>query len=242
MIDPQALAAELNGEAAPLTGFVLDDFWQNQDFTLPCAGAVDHERLAKAVDILKAAGYSWNEEPGPDAVGRGLTAPDGSSLPKFSLLSPTYAMDAQRAKAAIYISRAASLLGVELDVRLSAADELLYDVYGSGNYDLTLLGWRLSAYPAYLCDWFTPSDGNSFAYNGSRLTSACEAWRQTSNLEEARAHVSDIQAILAQDLPLIPLYTGMRVDAYQNIRYPFGEVVDGLSGLYAAPALAIPIP
>ncbi|MFL7867393.1 MAG: hypothetical protein AB8I58_01130, partial [Anaerolineales bacterium] len=81
-----------------------------------------------------------------------------------------------------------------------------------------------------------------FAYNGSRLTSACEAWRQTSNLEKARAHVSDIQAILAQDLPLIPLYTGMRVDAYQNIRYPFGEVVDGLSGLYAAPALAIPIP
>ena len=79
------------------------------------------------------------------------------------------------------------------------------------------------------------------AYNGSKLKAACEAWGQTSDLEEAKVHVSEIQSVLMQDLPLIPLYTGVRVDAYRNIRYPFEDVVDGLSGLYAAPALAIPI-
>jgi ABC-type transport system substrate-binding protein len=242
MINPLALAEELNGEVAPLAGFVLDDFWQSQDAVLPCAGAADHMRLVEAVGVLKAAGYSWDEEPGPNTAGKGLKAPDGSLLPKISLLSPTYAVDTQRAEAALYIARQASLLGVELDVRLGSADELLYDVYGSGNYDLVLLGWRLSAYPAYLCEWFVPSDGNPFAYNESRLNSTCEAWGQTSNLEAATAHASDVQAILMQDLPLIPLYTNMRVDAYRNIRYPFEDVVDGLSGLYAAPALAIPIP
>jgi ABC-type transport system substrate-binding protein len=242
MLAPQTMAGELSGVAAPLTGFVLDDFWQNMEASLPCAGVADYMRLTESVELLKAAGYTWSEEPGPDTVGKGLKTPDGTLIPHLSLLSPTYAVDTQRAEAAVYIARQASSLGLKLDVRLSAADELLYEVYGSGNYDMVLLGWRLSIYPAYLCEWFALSEENPFAYSGSRLKSACEAWEQTGNLEEARIHVSEIQSILMQDLPLIPLYTGVRVDAYRNIRYPFDDVVDGLSGLYAAPALAIPIP
>ena len=241
MLAPQTMAAELSGEVAPLTAFVLDDFWQDKEASLPCAGSADHMRLAEAVGLLKTAGYTWSEEPGSDIAGKELKAPDGSLLPKFSLLSPTYAVDTQRAEAAVYIARQASLLGLELDVRLIDADELLYEVYGSGNYDMALLGWRLSAYPAYLCEWFMPSGENPFAYDGSGLKSACEAWRQTSDLEGAKAHVSEVQSVLMQDLPLIPLYTGVRIDAYRNIRYPFDNVIDGLSGLYAAPALAIPI-
>ena len=241
MINPQTMAGKLSGDAAPLTGFVLDDIWQNKDTPLPCAGTADHMRFAEAVGLLKTAGYTWSEEPTADTVGKGLKAPDGTLLPRFSLLSPTYAVDTQRAEAAVYIARQAHLLGLELDVRLSAADKLLYEVYGSGDYDMALLGWRLSAYPAYLCEWFTQSEENPFAYDGSRLKSACEAWGQTSDLEGARTHVSEIQSILMQNLPLIPLYTGVRMDAYRNIRYPFDNVIDGLSGLYAAPALAIPI-
>ncbi|MBN1450374.1 MAG: hypothetical protein JW963_05105 [Anaerolineales bacterium] len=242
MINPQALTEGLSEDAAPLTSFVLDDYWQNKEASLPCAGTVDHMRLAEVVGLLKAAGYTWNEEPTADTAGRGLKAPDGTLLPQFSLLSPAYAVDTQRAEAAVYIARRAETLGLSVEVRLSAADVLLYEVYGSGNYDMALLGWRLSAYPAYLCEWFTPSEENPFAYNGSRLQSECEAWGQTSDLEGARAHVSEIQFVLMQDLPLIPLYTGMRIDAYRNIRYPFDKFVDGLSGLYAAPALAIPNP
>ncbi len=79
-------------------------------------------------------------------------------------------------------------------------------------------------------------------YNGGRLTSACEAWGQTADLEQAKVHVSEIQSILMDDLPLIPLYADVRYDAYRNVRYPFDDVVDGLSGLYGAPGLAIPIP
>ena len=242
MLAPQTMTGELSGDAAPLTGFVLDDFWQNKHASLPCEGVADHMRLAEAVGLLKAAGYTWSEEPGRDIAGKGLKAPDGTLLQRLSLLSPTYAVDTQQTEAALYIARQAHLLGVELDVRLSAADELLYVVYGSGDYDMALLGWRLSAYPAYLCDWFTPLEENLLAYNGSSLKSACEAWGQASSLEGAKAQVSEIQSILMQDLPLIPLYTSVRTDAYRNIQYPFDNVLDGLSGLYAAPALAIPIP
>jgi hypothetical protein len=45
-----------------------------------------------------------------------------------------------------------------------------------------------------------------------------------------------------RDLPLIPLYANVRVDAFRNIHYPFTEVIDGLAGLYGATELAVPVP
>jgi len=242
IIDQQTLAEELGEEVAPLPGFVLDDFWQPEETALPCAGETGETRLEQAVKVLKTAGYSWSEEPAPDAAGKGLTAPDGTLLPRITLLSPTHAVDTLRAEAAVYFAKQAGILGLSLDVQLSGADELLYAVYGSGDYDLALLGWRLSAIPAYLCEWFIPAEQNPFSYNGSRMKLACEAWEQTGDLEQAKTRVSEIQSILMQDLPLIPLYAGVRYDAYRNVRYPFDNMVDGLSGLYGAPALAIPIP
>lgn len=241
MLDLQALAEGSDGGFTPLTGFVLDAPWKEEKASLPCAGRTEDMRLAEAVKLLKSAGYSWSEEPAPDADGTGLTTPDGVLLPRFSLLAPGYAVDAPRAKAAIYIAHQASKLGLSLDVRLGSADELLYDVYGSGGYDMALLGWSLSVYPAYLCDWFTPVGQNPFAYNGSNLQSVCEALEQTSDMQQAKAKVSAIQSILLQDLPLIPLYVELRYDGYRNVRYPFDAVIGGLAGLYGAPALAIPI-
>ena len=72
--------------------------------------------------------------------------------------------------------------------------------------------------------------------------SACEAWAQVSDLEVAKARASDVQTVLMRELPLIPLYTDVRVDAYRNIQYRYSNVVDGLGGLYGATVQAIPIP
>jgi peptide/nickel transport system substrate-binding protein len=237
MLDLQALMEQLGGDAAQLPVFVIDDLWRNKDATLPCSGATEEARLAEAVRILKQAGYSWDEEPTP---GVGFKAPDGSELPHFALLAS--GQDPMREIAARYIAQQAAILGLTLDVQLNSSDELLYAVYGSGNYDIALLGWRLSAYPAYLCDWFLPSDQNPFAYDGSNLASACEAWAQVSDLDVAKARAFDVQSVLMQDLPLIPLYVGTRVDAYRNIQYPYSNIIDGLGGLYGATVQAIPIP
>ena len=107
-------------------------------------------------------------------------------------------------------------------------------------YDVALLGYKVSEYPGYLCDWF--KDGNPFGYHSDRLMSACEALNSTSDLTTAQKDVYEIQSILAQDLPIIPLYSGITYDAYRNIKYPFDSVLGGLSGVYGAPSLAIPAP
>jgi hypothetical protein len=44
-----------------------------------------------------------------------------------------------------------------------------------------------------------------------------------------------------EDLPFIPLYQVMQYEAVRNVAYPFEGVLDGLSGLYGAPSLAVPV-
>lgn len=240
VLDPDALIEELGGNAASLPGFVLDEFWQNKDLSLPCPGASANARLLEAVRILKNGGYFWDQEPSANVVGSGLQRPGGFRVPPLTLL--TSEQDGLRYQAAQYIAQWAQLLGLTVDVQTRSTDDLLFSVYGAGNYDMALLGWHLSAYPSYLCDWFLPWDGNPFAYNGDGLKPACDAWAQSSDVETARAYASEVQSILISDLPLIPLYSDVRIDAYRNVRYPFSGVIDGLGGLYGAPDLAIPIP
>ncbi|MFZ5912402.1 MAG: ABC transporter substrate-binding protein [Chloroflexota bacterium] len=242
MLDSPSLAQALGGQALPLTSFVLDAYWQAGDLSMPCAGLPAEVRLAKAVRLLKSAGYAWEKEPAPGVSGKALTAPDGNALPRLTLLAPASGEDALRAQAADYIAGQAGLLGFDLEIKPADLDTILYAVYASGSYDLAVLGWRLSAYPAYLCDWFTPAGQNPFAYSGSRLKSACEAWAGTSDLDEAQIRAAEVQSILMEELPLVPLYVEARYDAYRNLRYPFTGVLDGLGGLYGAPEEAIPNP
>ena len=239
ILDPQRMLEGLNGEAAPLTSFVLEDFWRSEEASLPCRREPDNARLEHAVRILKTAGYSWSETPTSISSGTEMKNPDGNVLPRLTLLVSEE--DTLRVEVASYIAHQADILGLSLEVKTGDADELLYAVYGSRKYDMAVLGWRLGVYPAYLCEWFKPPDQNAFAYSGSKLEAECEAWEGTDDLGLAKAHASEVQSILMQDLPLIPLYTGVRIDAYRNIRYPFDNIIDGLSGLYGAPALAIPI-
>jgi hypothetical protein len=66
------------------------------------------------------------------------------------------------------------------------------------HYDLAILGWRLSAYPAYLCDWF--GEGNAFGYQSSQIATACRSLASTSDLEAARQLFAGIQSDLGPAL------------------------------------------
>jgi hypothetical protein len=103
---------------------------------------------------------------------------------------------------------------------------------------MAIVGWRLSDYPGYLCEWF--GVGGPFENTASRLGPSCEALQMVSDLESARRQVFELQSILVEDLPFIPLHLERTYDAFQNVMYPFDEVWGGLSSLYGAPSYAIP--
>jgi ABC-type oligopeptide transport system substrate-binding subunit len=130
-------------------------------------------------------------------------------------------------------------LGIPMDVQLTDLASLQYTVYSSKKYDMVLFGWRLSDQPAYLCEWF--GAGGQFENNSVRLQSTCEATVVESDLERARGQVFELQSILLEELPFIPLYSETTHDAFQNVEYPFQNVPGGLSGLYGDPSHAMPV-
>lgn len=226
----------------PLNSFIQskESFWYTVDGILPCGGLNDLARLLKSVEILKTAGYSWDSEPTSNNPGKGIKSPGGEYLPPITLLSrerdPRSPTDAYGTPG--IVEKQMNYLGINVNWQTTDAQNVNYAVFSSHQYDMAILGWRLGEYPSYLCDWF--GGGNPFGYNGDRLKSQCEALISTSDLGQARKQAYEIQSILAQDLPFIPLYSGVTYDAYRNINYPFDSVPGGLSGIYGAPSLAVP--
>jgi len=212
--------------------------WINSAATNPCQGQAESDRRKHAADLLKAAGYTWQKEPTEEQAGQGLMRPDGMPFPKITLLSADRGENLPNVAEAI--EQMAGDFGIPLIGSPESAQDVRYKVFSGGDYDMAALDWQLSAYPSYLCDWF--KDGNSFGYQSDQLQSACAALNATSDLSAAQKDVDQIQSILAHDLPLIPLYASLTDDAYRNIKYPFRSVLDGLSGVYGAPSLAIPAP
>jgi hypothetical protein len=238
MIDQQALVGELDGRAAPLSSFVPWDegVWSDPDMTLPCHKMNEAARLASAAEILKGAGYTWQQDPGPQTAGEGLTAPDGKLLPAAQLWTPQG--DDLRASAAAYVERQARRLGIPVTAQSVSRETIDYGIFNTQRYDMAIVGWRVSAYPGYLCDWF--GDGMPFHHDHKRLTATCNDLRSTSELDTARAQIREIESILAEDVPMLPLYSDLTYDAYRNVVYPFTRILGGLSSVYGAPGLAIP--
>lgn len=249
MIDRVNLSEQiLKNQVMPLDAFVLPGPWRNPDVGDPCAGMDASARLQTAVDKLKAAGYTWQKEPTASESGVGILLPEGAAFPPVTLLAPLVEDDPLRAAAAGYIEERAAQLGIPLTKKLARAEDVLYAVYSAKKFDAALLGWRLSLYPAYLCEWL--GGQSPFFYNGTSpalsgaegLKSACEALHSESDDEAARTSIFEIQSALASDLPFIPLFSMVTYDAYRNLKYPFAGGLNGVSSLYGAPTFAIPSP
>jgi ABC-type transport system substrate-binding protein len=148
------------------------------------------------------------------------------------------ASDELRMAAAKYVQKQAGTLGIQMTLQGTTADVINYEVFSSGAYDAAVLGWMVGRYPGYLCEWFGPA--KPFQYQPSTVTSLCGELEATSDLETAQGKVREIQSALAQDVPMIPLYSGVIREPYRNVAYPFASVLDGLRGVYGAPGLAMP--
>jgi len=245
MIDQKALATDiLQNKVATLDSFVLSSQWHDANLKDACADMDKSARIEYAVKMLRDAGYSWTQEPNSNNAGQGLMLSNGEPFPKITLLAPTKDEDALRYSAANYIAEQAQYLGIPLVVQEVSLNDAVYAVYSSKKYDMALMGWRLSEYPSYFCEWDNGGSENLTSYGSTRLKSACDALKAESNLDAAKQAVGQIEAALMSELPFIPLFTVIQADVYQNLEYPVpaGNLINGWNGLYGAPTYAIPAP
>ena len=235
LIDPEFIAKNILEErVVPALGWVAveNTSWHTSVISPPCAGLDADARLAAGTRILQKAGYVWSQEPSPNHAGSGLLLPSGEEFPAIRLLAPRE--DSSRTKSAFYIEDAMRKLGIPLKVEVLSADDLFYAVYGIGDYDLAIIGWNLSLYPDYLCDFF--GSESVYGYENALVNEKCADFSTLSDLALAREKLFEIEVLLWDDLPAVPLFSTKVIEAYRNFALPTGDYLGGFAPvLYGVP-------
>ncbi len=248
LIDKEFITQRLlQGAALPVYTLVPEgnSFWFNPDVPKLGQGMSREERVNKAVELLKSAGFTWEKEPkwDPDkkAVdpGKGLKMPDGSPMPEFEILAPSAGYDPMRATAAIWIEKWLNEVGIPAKANLTGFNVIVQKVFVEGDFDMWILGWGLSIYPDYLCDFFMSDSGyNVGHYSNPDFDEMCKQFLEETDINTARQEAFKLQEVLAEELPYVTLFTAPVLEAYDPnvVQFPYTETLDGLQNVYGLPS------
>jgi ABC-type transport system substrate-binding protein len=197
-----------------------------------------------AVETLKEAGWSWETEPAWNAdtqdvdPGVGITMPNGEPMPELTILGPGPAYDPIRATFNQWISEWARELGMPVESELTGFNTILGPVFVDATYDMYILGWSLGnvAFPDYFESFWhsrncTAETGNynTPCFKNEEYDALVDEFMSTSDLERAQELVYEMQLILADQRPYIPLYYKQVEDlALSRVVYPYTDTLGGI--------------
>lgn len=223
-----------------------NSFWANPDLAGTCDGQSEQERFESAKQILIDGGYTWTTEPiwdeaNRDVVpqGQGLAGPDGTAVPAMELLAPGPGYDPLRATYSLFIEQWATDLGVPVTANPTGFTVIVDQVFAEGDaaseWDMYILGWGLTPFPDHVFSFFDSRQDsanggfNTPGYNNPEFDALNDQFGQAKTLEEARDLIFQADAILAEDVPYVVLFTTPIIEAYRNtIEFPFTSVLDGV--------------
>ena len=254
LIDKEFLTETvLQGVAIPVYTMVPEgnQAWHNGDVPMIGRGMSRGERVDRAMSLLKEAGFTWDVEPRMsedgnfmEQRGEGLKMPNGDPVPSMSLLAPSAGYDPLRSTFAIWIERWLNELGIPLRADLTGFNLIVDKVFNRQDFDMWILGWGLTIFPDYLESFFHSRHAdlegrNAGGYNNPEYDRLADELLATTDLEEARQQVFQMQEFLANDLPYVVLFTTPIVETFRSdrIEFPYTETLGGLqeaSGLPAA--------
>jgi ABC-type transport system substrate-binding protein len=208
--------------------------------TPPYGRGMDRDRRTReAYAILKALGYRWKIPPldasGRAQRGRGLTMPDGKTVPHLTILTAAADYDTEMAAAGRVIQKWLQDFGVSISWKSMAFGGLMHKIRNEREFDMFIMGWRnLSLDPDYLRRFFhssnkRPNKWNDTGYNSGQFDMMADRQAKTIDLEARRGIVLDLQTQLMIDLPYIPLFVphrleGVRTDRFEGWTTRGGEV------------------
>lgn len=126
---------------------------------------------------------------------------------KISVSSP------ERVQVATIIQDQLKKIGIDLEIELLEWGAFLSQT-GSRNTDMFIMGWGPSTYDGdygYYPNIHTSqmgSNGNRAFYSNPKIDSLLELARKENDIEKRKEYYKEIQEILNEDVPLIPLYHG----------------------------------
>lgn len=236
----------LQGTAIPMYSLVPEGnaFWWNPDVPNIGKGISREERIIRAVDTLKVAGFSWYQEPQWDEdqrtvqAGEGLKLPNGQPVPLMDLLVPDAETDPVPAAAARWIVEWLNEAGIPIRAKAAAPADT-GELRLEESFDMWVLAQKLTAYPRLLADLFhskqaVPGGANLGGYNNPEFDELAEGFLAEVDMDNAQAKAFEIQAFIAQNLPVVTLFTAPIVEAYRDdlVTWAFTEVLDGVQNSF----------
>jgi len=219
-------------------------FWHNPNVKKYGHGLGSDDRKKKAYDMLKQAGYSW-EEPPVDASGKvvkakGIKLPDGTPMADFVILTPPADYDPKRAFAGIMIQEWLRELGMPAFARPMAFNSLIDTVKGKREFDAFILGYgKLNLDPDYMYAFFNsrndkPRGWNMSGYKNLEYDKIAKAQRSVVDVEKRKSMIWKMQEIVMEDVPYIPLYNPHIIEAVCTDRFEgWLEKVDGIGSVWS---------
>jgi len=204
-------------------------------------------RAQAAIRLLKGAGFTWDNEPQADAArvtvnGRGLKY-KGQAVKEIELLCPHTGYDPFRATFCQHIESRLTKLGIPVRANLTGFNIIVSRVFDEQKFDMWVLGWGLGIFPDYLRDFFHSENSveggdNPQGFNNKDFDKIADQFVAETDLTKAQALAFQLEEILADEAPYIPLFNAPLFEAYRSdrVKFPYTEVLDGIQNFSGMPS------
>jgi len=219
-------------------------FWYCPDLPTYGDGLTRQERVTKAYDILRKAGYTWKVPPVDSSgkVGKGeeIRLPDGRPMEKFMILTPPADYDPARAMSGMIIQEWLREVGIPAGAKPMAFGALNEQVSVRQEFDAFILGYgRLSLDPDYLRSFFHSSQdkirgGNKSGYKNPDFDRIADESARTMDQEKRQKLIWDMQKILTRDMPYLPLYNPSLIEAVRTEKVGgWVQMLEGIGNVWS---------
>ncbi len=156
----------------------------------------------RALQLLYEAGWSDSNGDGIlDRVKDGLWEDLQIDLVTYN--EPTIA---SREKAAELIASQLAKIGVRVNVTVTTRSRVLKTINNETGFSMALVGFNLSYLPDLTYLFKSGASGNCSYYSSEKMDDLLLAARNAASADELKAALSDIQLLIAQDLPMLGLF------------------------------------
>jgi len=204
-------------------------FWYDPNVPDYGEGLSREQRIRKAYKLLRESGYTWELPPvepeGKVVKGKGIRYPDGTPMETLTILTPPAEYDPKRAMVGNMIQQWLNMLGIPAVSKSLSLGYLLKKVKTEHDFDCFVLGYgNLSLDPDYLRNFFisgnnTPNGWNTSGYSNPRFDQIANASADALEVNKRRQLIWQMQNIIMDDVPWIPLYSPKVAEGARNDRF-----------------------
>jgi ABC-type transport system substrate-binding protein len=219
-------------------------FWLCTDLSRYGEGLTREERIKKAYEILKKAGYTWKVPPvngaGKLVKGKGIRLQNGEPMEKFTILTPPADYDPLRAMSGMIIQEWLKEVGIPVSAKPMAIGALLQKVKLQHDFDAFILGYgRLDIDPDWMRTFFHSGQdkkrgGNKAGYHNLDFDRISDESAATMDKEKRRNLIKEMQRIILRDVPYIPLYSPDLIEAVREDKFTgWVGTLEGIGNLWS---------